>query len=53
MSLPPRFVDLKKQIAASYPDFEKNAVRSWGEILEEMDKVTKVVMKEGTDVSIA
>ncbi|KAF4613742.1 hypothetical protein D9613_008102 [Agrocybe pediades] len=49
MTLPPRFVDLKKQIAAQYPDFEQNAVRSWGEVLEEMNKVTKVVKVEGVD----
>jgi hypothetical protein len=50
MSLPPRFVDLKASIAASYPDFEKNATQSWAEILQELDKVTKQIKDEGVNV---
>ncbi|KAF8181305.1 hypothetical protein BJ912DRAFT_1125852 [Pholiota molesta] len=49
MSLPPRFVDLKASIAASYPDFEKNATQSWAEILQELDKVTKQIKDEGVN----
>jgi len=50
MSLPPRFIDLKKEIASQYPNFEQNAVRSWGEVLEEMNKVTKTIKDEGVAV---
>ena len=50
MTLPPRFADLKASIAASYPDFEKNATRSWAEILRELDEVTKQIKEEGVDV---
>jgi hypothetical protein len=50
MSLPPRFVDLKASIAASYPDFEKNVTQSWAEILQELDKVTKQIKDEGVNV---
>ncbi|KAF9478840.1 DUF1479-domain-containing protein [Pholiota conissans] len=49
MALPPRFVDLKASVAASYPDFEKNATQSWAEILEELDKVTKLIKEQGVD----
>ncbi|KAF8960034.1 hypothetical protein BDZ97DRAFT_1906016 [Flammula alnicola] len=49
MTLPARFADLKATIAASYPDFEQNATRSWGEILQELDKVTKIIKEEGVD----
>ena len=48
---PPRFVDLKKEIAASYPDFEANATKAWGEILAEAEKVTKEIASEGSKVS--
>ncbi|KAH9481804.1 Tubulin beta-2 chain [Psilocybe cubensis] len=49
MSLPARFIDLKVQIASSYPDFEKNAIRTWSEILHEMNNVTKTIIEEGTN----
>ncbi|PPQ79097.1 hypothetical protein CVT25_002890 [Psilocybe cyanescens] len=49
MALPARFIDLKVEIASAYPDFEQNATRSWVEILEEMDKVTKKIIEEGVN----
>jgi hypothetical protein len=39
MTLPPRFVDLKRSIASSYPDFEARATGAWREIITELDKV--------------
>ncbi|KAI0749829.1 DUF1479-domain-containing protein [Daedaleopsis nitida] len=45
---PPRLVDLKKEIAASYPDFEARAIKAWGEILVELEKVTKEIAQEGS-----
>ncbi|TFK91415.1 DUF1479-domain-containing protein [Polyporus arcularius HHB13444] len=46
--LPPRFVDLKKEIAASYPDFEANVTKAWGEILAEAEKITKEIASQGS-----
>jgi hypothetical protein len=45
-----RAIDLKRLIAASYPDFEARATRAWREIIEELDKVTSVIKEEGVDV---
>ena len=50
MSLPPRFVDLKRSIASSYPDFQARATNAWREIITELDKVTKVIKEEGLNV---
>ena len=47
---PPRLVDLKKQIAASYPDFEARVTKAWGEILVELEKVTKEIAAGGSQV---
>lgn len=49
--LPPRFADLKKEIAASIPDFEARATKAWGEILAELDKATKEIAAKGPAVS--
>jgi hypothetical protein len=53
MTLPPRFVDLKRSIASSYPDFEARATTAWREIITELDKVTKVIKEEGSNVGIS
>ena len=50
MALPPRFVDLKRSIASSYPDFEARATNSWREIITELDKVTTIIKEEGLNV---
>lgn len=49
--LPARFADLKATIAASYPDFEKNATQAWAEMLAELDLKTKEISAEGVNVS--
>ncbi|KAM5544876.1 hypothetical protein V8D89_001774 [Ganoderma adspersum] len=46
--LPPRFADLKKEIAVSIPDFETRATKAWGEILVELDKATKEIATKGS-----
>lgn len=51
MAHPQRFASLKATIAETYPDFERNATRSWAEVLDELEKVTQVIKKEGSDVS--
>ena len=48
---PPRFVELKREIAASYPDFEARVTKAWNELVEELEVVTAVIAKQGTDVS--
>ena len=49
--LPPRFAELKKEIVASYPDFEARATKAWGEILADLDKVTRDIAAQGSAVS--
>ncbi|KDR78729.1 hypothetical protein GALMADRAFT_137740 [Galerina marginata CBS 339.88] len=49
MSFPARFADLKASIASSFPDFELNATRSWGEILQELNNLAKTIKAEGQD----
>ena len=51
MTLPPRFADLKRSIASSYPDFEARATNAWNEIIAELDKVTRIIKEEGLNVS--
>ena len=52
MSLPqPSSVDIKRSIASSYPDFEARATTAWHEIIDELDKVAKVIKEEGVNVS--
>ena len=48
---PPRFADLKKEIAAAYPDFEAGVTKAWGEILVELEKTTKEIAASGSQVS--
>ena len=33
------FAELKATIVSAYPDFEGNAIRSWAEILRELEKL--------------
>jgi len=47
MTFPARFADLKASIASSYPDFELNATRSWGEILQELNNLANIIKAEG------
>ncbi|PPQ74604.1 hypothetical protein CVT24_004193 [Panaeolus cyanescens] len=47
--MPPRFADLKASIAASYPGFEQNLTRAWGELLAELDLKTKQIKYEGVN----
>ena len=48
---PPRLVELKKQIAGAYPDFEARTTKAWGEILVELEKTTKEIAASGSQVS--
>ena len=48
MSLPQ---DIKREIASSYPDFEARATAAWHEIIDELDKMARVIKEEGVNVS--
>ncbi|KAI0057191.1 DUF1479-domain-containing protein [Artomyces pyxidatus] len=48
--MPPRFVDLKREIAASYPDFEARVTRAWNEVLQQLDAASKEIVVEGQNV---
>ncbi|KAF8071601.1 hypothetical protein FPV67DRAFT_1622090 [Lyophyllum atratum] len=47
--LPPRFADLKQEIAASYPDFKDRVTQAWGEIIAELKNVNADIAKTGPD----
>ena len=47
---PPRFADIKREIAASYPDFEERVKRAWDDVLNELEKVTKDIAEQGSEV---
>ncbi|KII86315.1 hypothetical protein PLICRDRAFT_43911 [Plicaturopsis crispa FD-325 SS-3] len=47
--LPPRFAELKQQIASTYPNFEEKVTRAWNEILAELEQVTKNIARAGPD----
>lgn len=51
-ALPPRFLDLKKEIASSYPDFAERATKTWTGILEQLRKVNVDIAKAGSDVKL-
>jgi hypothetical protein len=42
-------LQLKQELARSYPDFEAQAIRSWQEILDELATVTADIAKTGPD----
>ena len=48
---PERFAQLKKDISASYPDFEAKATKSWGEIIAALGETVASIEGKGSDVS--
>ncbi|KAF9525722.1 DUF1479-domain-containing protein [Crepidotus variabilis] len=48
-TLPARFADLKREIAASYPSFEENVTRTWKEVIDQLKLVNAEIAKEGTN----
>ncbi|KAG5644640.1 hypothetical protein DXG03_008022 [Asterophora parasitica] len=47
--LPARFADLKRDITASYPDFEERITKAWGEIIAELQAVNAQIAQGGQD----
>ncbi|KAG6904910.1 hypothetical protein DXG01_006269 [Tephrocybe rancida] len=48
-SLPPRFADLKREIAASFPNFQENATKAWGEIIAQLKVVNAEIAEAGPE----
>jgi hypothetical protein len=46
---PPRYQELKQEIANSYPNFEERITKAWGEILDELQKTAEIIEKEGSE----
>jgi hypothetical protein len=42
-------VQVKQDIANSYPDFEKRATQAWGEVLSQLDTVTNRIGADGSN----
>jgi hypothetical protein len=49
--LPNRFVDLKREIAASHPDFQQQLTRAWIEVLRELEERAHHIVQGGSSVS--
>ncbi|TFK50216.1 DUF1479-domain-containing protein [Heliocybe sulcata] len=49
-SHPPHFVDIKREIVASYPGFEERATDAWKRLLRELAKSTELIGKEGSNI---
>ncbi|KZT20479.1 DUF1479-domain-containing protein [Neolentinus lepideus HHB14362 ss-1] len=49
-SYPPHFVDIKREIAASYPDFQGRTIAAWKRLLQELAKSTEQIGREGTNI---
>ncbi|KAG6853315.1 hypothetical protein C0991_005241 [Blastosporella zonata] len=47
--LPARFSDLKREIAASYPDFQERVIKAWGEIIAQLKVVSAEIAQVGPD----
>ncbi|KAJ7631784.1 hypothetical protein B0H17DRAFT_1108604 [Mycena rosella] len=45
--LPPRFIEIKRAIAATNPNFEQDLTKAWNEVLAELATVAKTIAKEG------
>ncbi|GJE92712.1 DUF1479 domain-containing protein [Phanerochaete sordida] len=46
---PPRFAEIKRQIADSYPDFEARASKAWNDLLGELDTATEEIANQGSN----
>lgn len=50
---PPRFAEIKKEIATLYPDFEERITAAWNDLLAELEKATTEITTQGSDVSLS
>ena len=49
---PPRFADIKREIAGEYPDFEQRVTRAWNEVLGELAHTTAQIASQGPEVCL-
>ncbi|KAF5342342.1 hypothetical protein D9611_001342 [Ephemerocybe angulata] len=47
--LPERFADIKKDIAASYPEFQERATKAWAEIIQALGETTASIVEKGSE----
>ncbi|KAG1853904.1 hypothetical protein DFJ58DRAFT_728031 [Suillus subalutaceus] len=47
---PERFADLKREIVAATPDYERRLTESWNDLLQELDERTTEIADEGPNV---
>jgi hypothetical protein len=47
---PERFADLKREIVAATPDYERRLTESWNDLLQELDERTIEIADEGPSV---
>ncbi|KAG6914834.1 hypothetical protein DXG01_015055 [Tephrocybe rancida] len=47
--LPPRFADLKREIAASYPNFKERVTKAWGEIIAQLKVINAEIADTGPE----
>lgn len=45
-----RFADLKREIVAATPDYERRLTQSWNDLLQELDERTTEIVDEGSNV---
>ncbi|KAJ3490842.1 hypothetical protein NLI96_g1126 [Meripilus lineatus] len=45
---PPRFTEIKKDIANSYPDFQERITQAWNDLLDELNRTTKEIANQGS-----
>ncbi|KAF8896652.1 DUF1479-domain-containing protein [Infundibulicybe gibba] len=48
-NLPAHFADLKREIAASYPNFQERVTAAWNELLQQLEGVTTEIIETGSD----
>jgi D-ribose pyranose/furanose isomerase RbsD len=49
--LPSKFADLKREIAASIPDFERKATQAWSEIISQLKSINEEIRKSSSEVA--
>ena len=49
---PPRFTELKKDIADSYPNFQERVTQAWNELLGELKTGTTSIAQQGSEVTL-
>lgn len=49
-TFPPRFADLKREIASSYPDFEARITQAWKEVIDELVATADKINRGGSEV---